>query len=198
MKHHQRGPRPRYPTDLTDRQWAVPLPFLRSTTPDPRGRGRPCRVDRRRVLDAILYVARSGGAWRLLPHDFPAWQTVYWYFRRWSGDGTLDAIHEMLRRQCRVREGRLPMPTAGVIDSQTVHGAETVSTASRGYDAGKKVNGRKRHLAVDTMGLLLAVSGPAAQTGGIARRLRASSQQLRSTPGGSLQRPCRTATEPNH
>lgn len=147
-----------YPSSsINDAQWAVLEPLL----PPPgntRGRGgRPEKHPRRLVLDAIFYLVRGGIAWAQLPTGFPPHQTVYGAFCRWAHDGSWQRIHDALRDLVRVHEGRNPAPTAAVIDSQSVRGADTVPTASRGYDAGKKVNGRKRHLAVDTGGLLLTV-----------------------------------------
>jgi putative transposase len=108
-------------------------------------------------VEAILYLDRAGCAWRYLPCDFPPWQTVYGYFAAWRDDGTLARLHDALRAQVRAADGRDPEPTAAVIDSQSVRAADTVPKATRGWDAAKKVNGRKRHIAVDTTGLLLAV-----------------------------------------
>ena len=147
----------RYPTDLTDAQWAIVEPLLPSEPPRAPG-GRPLRHQRREIVNAVLYHVRAGGAWRMLPRDLPPWQTVYWYFKRWRQDGTLDRLHDALREQVRTRsEGRKPAPSAGIVDSQSVKGADTVSAATRGYDAGKKINGRKRHIVVDTIGMLLVV-----------------------------------------
>ncbi len=109
------------------------------------------------MVNAILYVVRTGCSWRQLPNDFPPWQSVYRYFTEWRVEGTLDAVHDALRTQCRHAEARAADPSAGVIDAQSVRGADTVAAAQRGYDAGKKVNGRKRHIVVDTLGLLLIV-----------------------------------------
>jgi len=104
-----------------------------------------------------MYVVRAGCAWRLMPNDFPSWQTVYGQFRRWTKNGAWNAIHDCLCEQVRVRQGRNSEPTASIIDSQSVRGADTVGRSTRGYDAGKKTNGRKRHIAVDTLGLLLVI-----------------------------------------
>src|SRR5690348_1787044 len=123
----------------------------------PGSRGRPRVWPARRIVEAILYLDRTGCAWRYLPADFPPWQTVYWYFAAWRDDGTLARLHAGLRAQVRAAAGRSPQPTAAVIDSQSVRAADTVPKASRGWDAAKKVNGRKRHIAVDVTGLLLAV-----------------------------------------
>ncbi|MCA1679116.1 MAG: IS5 family transposase [Actinobacteria bacterium] len=151
----------RYPTDLTDRQWELVGPLLPSP---PRGpAGRKPRHDKREIVNAILYQVRAGGAWRMLPGDLPPWQTVYGYFRDWRADGTLDRLHDALRQQVRTtQQQRNPEPSAGIVDSQSVKGADTVCAATRGYDAGKKINGRKRHIVVDTIGLLLVVMVSAA------------------------------------
>lgn len=102
-------------------------------------------------------MARAGGSWRLLPHDFPPWGTVYWYFKQWHDDGTVQRVHDALRDRVRAADGREAEPTAAVLDSQSVKGADTVGAATRGYDAGKRINGRKRFLVTDTLGLLLVV-----------------------------------------
>jgi transposase len=143
----------RYPSDTSDEQWAVIEPLLPPVNPG----GRPEKHPRRAVVDAILYVVRTGCAWRQLPADFPPWQTVYWYFVRWEQAKATEKILPVVRAQLRVAEGRDPEPSAGLIDSQTVKGADTVGCESRGYDAGKKVNGRKRFIVTDTLGLLLVV-----------------------------------------
>jgi transposase len=147
-----------YPTSsLTDAQWRVVEPLL-PTPGNTRGKGgRPEKHPRRLVLDAIFYLVVGGIAWAQLPHDFPPTKTVYGLYARWVKAGSRRHIHDALRDLVRLHEGRDPAPTAAIIDSQSVRGADTVPTTSRGYDAGKKVNGRKRHIAVDTGGLLLAV-----------------------------------------
>jgi putative transposase len=144
-----------YPSDLTDAQWQVIVPHLPVRAPG--GRGRPRIWPLRTVIDAILYLDRSGCAWRYLPDSFPPWQTVYGYFAAWRDDGTLARLHDALRAQVRAAAGRDREPTAAVIDSQSVRAADTVPRASRGWDNAKKVNGRKRHIAVDALGLVLAV-----------------------------------------
>jgi len=119
--------------------------------------GRPPEYPRRDIVDAIRYVDRTSCQWRALPADFPPWDTVYHYFRAWTRDATLTRMHDGLRTQVRQALGRKPDPTAAAADSQSVRAAETVAKTSRGYDAGKKINGRKRHIVVDTCGLLLVV-----------------------------------------
>lgn len=147
----------RYPSDTTDAQWTLIDPLL----PDPAwlaGRGgRPEAHCRRQIVDAIFYLVDNGIKWRALPADFPPWSTVYKFFAGWEADGITQDLLDMLRERARLAEGRTATPTAAIIDSQSVKAAETVWRASRGYDAGKKINGRKRHIAVDTLGLLLCV-----------------------------------------
>ncbi len=123
----------------------------------PGGPGRPPVHPRRRIVEAILYVDRTGCAWRYLPSEYPPWRTVYGCFAAWRADGTLDRLHDALREQVRAAAGRSAQPSAAVIDSQSVRAADTVARPSRGWDNAKKVNGRKRHIAVDTLGLLLAI-----------------------------------------
>jgi len=118
-------------------------------------RGRPVQVDRRDLVNAIFYVVRSGGAWRLLPKDFGPWQTVYGYFRVWCQDWTWRFIHDALRDCLRKTEGRKVTTTAAIVDSQSVKTPD--QAGERGYDAAKKLSGRKRHLAVDSLGLILAI-----------------------------------------
>ncbi len=142
-----------YPSDLTDAQWAIIEPLL----PPPRRGGRPEKHPRRAIVDAILYVVRTGCSWRQLPADFPPWQTVYWYFTAWEQARVTQAMLAALRGELRTQEGRAVQPSAGIIDSQSVKGADTVGRRTRGYDAGKKVNGRKRFIVTDTMGLLIVV-----------------------------------------
>lgn len=147
----------RYPSDMSDAEWMLTEPLL----PAPAcatywGGGREAYC-RRQIVDAIRYLVDNGVKWRALPSDFPAWPVVYRYFRRFeTAEATVHAV-DVLRRRIRAAAGRDPEPTAAVIDSQCVAGAATVGRATRGYDKGKNVNGRKRHIAVDTLGLLICV-----------------------------------------
>jgi putative transposase len=145
-----------YPTDLSDEEWSILAPLLPPAKPG----GRPRTTDIREVRNAIFYLLRSGGAWRLLPQEFPAWQTVYDYFRHWRKAGLWEQIHTTLREQVRRQSGRAAEPSAAMIDSQSVK--TTDRGGEHGYDGGKKVNGRKRHLLVDTLGLGLKVKVHAA------------------------------------
>ncbi len=158
------SPRParQYPSDLTDAEWALLEPHLPAAKNTGPAGGRPSSAPLYLIVNAILYLLRTGCSWRQLPADFPPWQTCYRYFVSWRVDGTLDRLHELLRERLRAVEGRDEPPTAGVIDAQSVRGAATVGAESRGFDAGKKTNGRKRHIVVDTLGLLLVVMVTAA------------------------------------
>ena len=136
-----------YPSDLTNEQWQL----LKRLLPRPSRRGRP-PIDRRAIIDAIMYVARTGCQWRQLPVDFPKWKTVYTVFWRWRTAGIWDRLHDVLRRRVRQAAGKRRTPSVAILDSQSVRTAEGGEV--RGYDAGKKITGRKRHLAVDTLGLV--------------------------------------------
>lgn len=146
-----------YDSSLTAAQWA----FLKPMLPKPKPRGRP-PTDRRRIVDAILYVVKGGIPWRLLPADFPPWKTVYHVFRQWTRDHTWAALNARLRAHVRATHGKRSRPTAAILDSQSVksdgHGGAV------GYDAAKRIKGRKRHLLVDTLGLILGVAVTPAST----------------------------------
>ena len=141
-----------YPSNLTRAQYE----FLSDLIPDAKPGGRPRSVDLWEVLNAIFYVLVEGVRWRALPSDFPAWQTVYTYFRNWRKDGTWLKIHDHLRQWTRIEQGRHPSPSEGIIDSQSVKSAVRVHQAV-GYDSAKKIKGRKRFITVDTLGLVLRV-----------------------------------------
>lgn len=149
--HRDAGDAARYPCGLTDVEWAQVQPIF-----DPTGRpGRPERYPRRTMLDACVYVLRSGCSWRMLPKEFPAWSVVYPTFRRWQSRGLFEKLYDELRAVWRTREHRAPEPTAAVLDSQAVK--TSPQGGEKGFDAGKKVKGRKRHIVTDTLGLILAV-----------------------------------------
>ena len=145
-----------YPSDTSDEEWDLIGPLLPVGGTGEFG-GRPVKVPRRDIVDAILYVVRTGCSWNQLPKDFPKRSTVYHWFSKWTADGTLDAVYAALRDRVRALEGRDPQPSAGIIDAQAVRGSATVGAGERGYDGGKKINGRKRHVITDTLGLLLVV-----------------------------------------
>ena len=141
----------RYTTDLTDTEWNL----ISYCFPKPAATGRPRQQAYRELLNAIFYLLRTGCQWRNLPKDLPPWPTVYDYFRQWERAHLITAIHTHLREHIRLLERRKRPPTAGIVDSQSVKASETCG--ERGYDAGKKINGTKRHILVDTLGLLLMV-----------------------------------------
>lgn len=140
-----------YPSDLTGEQWQRIRWFIPPSPPI----GDDRRTSMRAVVNAVFYISRGGCAWRMMPKDFPPWQTVYGYFARWKRDGTWQKIHDALRWKVREAAGKNGQPSAAIVDSQTVKTTEKGGV--HGYDANKKINGRKRHILVDTMGLLLAV-----------------------------------------
>jgi len=142
-----------YPTDLTDEQWNL-LQAVLPPRKTARRRGRP-PADLRRICNALLYFVRAGCAWRLLPRDFGPWKTVYHYFWLWSKAGYWQVMHDVLRGAVRAEAGKRSEPTAAILDSQTVRSAD--QAGERGYDAAKKTKGIKRHILVDTLGLLLGV-----------------------------------------
>jgi len=140
-----------YNTDLSDTEWDL----IKNMIPKEQQRGRPLEHSRRSIVNAILYIVRAGCAWRLLPNDFAPWQTVYGYFRKWRKAGIWKLIHDELRTAVRRKVGKKPSPTAAIMDSQSVKIAD--QAGERGYDAGKKITGRKRHILVDTLGMVLGI-----------------------------------------
>ncbi|AGP51667.1 transposase [Streptomyces rapamycinicus NRRL 5491] len=154
--------RRRYPSDTSNAEWALIEPLLPPPACETSAGGRPEKHPRREIVDAIRYVVDAGCKWRALPVDFPPWRTVWGFMARWAAAGVIGQIHDELSSRIRREMGKGPKAVATVIDSQSVKAAETVGKDSRGYDAGKKINGRKRHLVVDTRGLpLLVIVSPA-------------------------------------
>lgn len=141
----------KYPTELTDSQWN----HIKDFFPAPKATGRPREVEFREIVNAIVFLVVTGCQWRMLPKDYPKWQIVYHYFQRWQKDGIWYRIHETLRSDLRRKKGRHKHPTAGSLDSQSVK--TTGLPSSRGFDAGKKIMGRKRHILVDTLGLIVTM-----------------------------------------
>lgn len=195
-----RGLRPEtvsYQTDLTDQQWAVIEPLL----PEAKWGGRPRTTDTRRVVDAILYLVKSGCQWRMLPDSFPSWQTVYWYFKNWRKDGTLRKIHQSLVKKARRRAGKRMYPTVALLDSQSVKTGKMVSL-DKGFDGGKRVKGRKRHIATDVLGLPIAVTVTSANTHdkvggkrvieGVRKFMRGRNLKKVYADGGYIGRPFKT------
>ena len=141
-----------YSSDLTDREWSILEPLI----PKPKPGGRPIKHTRRSILNAIFYLNRTGCQWSMLPKDFPPKSTVFDYFSAWRKSGLWVELNQRLRVKVRVADGRRPAPTAAILDSQSVKGSEQGGDAI-GYDAGKKIGGRKRHLLVDTLGMILGL-----------------------------------------
>lgn len=140
--------RKQYTTDLTDMEWLILERFLAKCSKEQDAPGRPMQHEPREIVDAIRYILRNGTSWRNLPGDFPPWPTVYYHFAKWREEGLWRKLNKHLRRELRKRLGRDEEPSAGVVDSQSVKGSPH---QDNGYDGGKKVNGRKRHVLVDTL-----------------------------------------------
>jgi putative transposase len=155
MSQPCRTARQRYDSDLTDHQWLLIKDIIPEMQSDSIRGGRPPKYERREIVNTILYVARTGCQWRFIPHDFPDWQAAYRYFVTWHDRGLFERINTRLRDAVRIQAGRDTAPTAGVIDSQSVKIVANIGSA--GFDGAKKVNGRKRHIVTDTLGLLLTV-----------------------------------------
>jgi putative transposase len=140
-----------YPSDLSNAQWEL----IQDLVPEPKPGGRPPDYERREIVNAILYLVRTGGAWRQMPHDFPPFPIVFYYYRLWTKSGLWEEINTALREKVRRKAGKQSEPTAGVLDSQSVKMSDQGGPS--GFDAGKKIKGRKRHLLTDSLGLLMAV-----------------------------------------
>jgi putative transposase len=148
-----KGPQPgkRYASDCTDKEWAIMAPDLAQAA----GPGRKRTVNLREIVNAIFYRTRTGCQWRMLPKEFPDWRHVWYYYKKWTVDGLWERLNDALRRALRRAVGKEPDPSLGILDSQSVKATE--AGGERGYDGGKQVNGRKRHILVDTLGLLIAL-----------------------------------------
>lgn len=172
-----------YPSDLTDEQWAVVGPFLAAwKARHPSVSGHRGRYELREILNAIFYQSRTGCQWAYLPHDLPPKSATFYYFALWRDDGTDAAIHELLRCQARQMAGRAEDPSAVILDTQSIRAANHVPAATTGKDAGKKVPGRKRGLAVDVLGLIIAVVVTAASATDNAIGTRLLDQVVAHTP----------------
>ncbi|WP_442941757.1 IS5 family transposase [Nostoc sp.] len=176
---------PSYPSNLTLEQWEI----LSGLIPKPKSGGRKRSVEMQAIVNAILYILCAGCAWRMLPNDFPKWKTVYHYFRQWRQDATWQQIHERLRLWVRVSQNREPSPSEAIMDSQSVETAKTLVSKQVGYDSGKKIKGRKRHIFIDTLGLLIVVVITAAnvseQAG--AKKVLSKLHQVRARMGRLIQ-----------
>ena len=172
----------RYPSDMDDAGWAVCEPLLPAPAWLAGKGGRPSAYCMRDIVDAIRHLTHNGPVWRALPADFPPAWTIYYWAAKWQADGSTQSMHDQLRDRIRELAGRERLPSAAIIDSQSVRAAEEVGRTSRGYDAGKKVAGRKRHIAVDVMGLLLTVLVTAASVQTATRRSRCCGTCARPSP----------------